>query len=194
MKRIIAFILCLSLTACAGWRSHIDINAKRYKEVRSNFDRDPQKRLLLSISAEHKDAMAEAQSGSSEKWRNSSVKWFKKSGLFSEVGVYLDDYDLEMVLHITEEEHYNKVLTALCGITLLIIPTYDRVTIDCDGTVYDSEGEELQEINVDEEVSVIIGWLVLPAMPTAFIAIDRGNKDVFKSIAVQMMENDSVWE
>ncbi|MHC4480920.1 MAG: hypothetical protein ACYS1C_08145 [Planctomycetota bacterium] len=154
----------------------------------------PKKSLLLSISACH---LANEQGGAGEdrtsEYEKAARKVFEASGLFSEVGTDLDHADLELVLNIEEEEHFSEVLTFLCGFTLLIIPTVDRVTIDCEGSVHSGSGAELGEVSAHEEVKVLIGWIALPAIPTTFIAVGRGQKDVFKSVLVQMAENSRLW-
>ncbi len=189
-------LLCMVVFAsgCAGWRSTIDPHSERYEEVVSSCDRPPEKSLLLSISARH---LANDQGGAgtdrTETYEKVACDVFQDSGLFSEVGTDVPDPDLELVLNIEEEEHFNQVLTFVCGFTLFIVPAVDRVSLDCEGAVHSASGRELARVEAYEEFKVLIGWIALPAIPTTFIAAGRAQRDIFESVIVQMVENPRLW-
>jgi hypothetical protein len=193
---IVLLVVCIVLGAsgCACWRSEIDPNAARYDDVLESAGELPQKSLLLTISASH---VANEQEGGGKdctaKYEKHARKWFAKTGLFAEVGTDVSSPDLELVLNIEERENFNEVLTVITGVTLLVVPTVDRVTFDIEGTVHSSSGSELGKVTVHEEVKVLIGWIALPAIPSVFIVGPALMNDLCESIMVQMIENRRIW-
>jgi len=192
-RQLIPLLLAVCLTNCAAWRSQIDPNARRYDQIKATFKDSEKKTLLLRVSAEHK-AHGEQGDDITDLYKKGLLKSFQKSGLFKEVGTDISNPDLELVLNIAREEHFNKVLTFFCGFTLLIVPAYDRVSLEGNGTVHNAKGDELGKIRIQAEMKALIGWVFLPTIPTYFVSTSRFSRDVVNSVLVQMMENKNLWQ
>jgi hypothetical protein len=179
------------LSGCLGYRSHIDPNAARF-EREPIAAASPSKRLLLTLSFRHANVAEEQQQSQASEFRDSAIRWFSESGHFSAVGVDIADPDLELVLNVEEKENYNKAATIISAMTLTVIPVTDRVDLSAKGEVFSSTGEKLADVVVHQSLQSWIGLLLFPATPSLFIAIDRFNEDVFRSILVQMKDKDAI--
>lgn len=193
MKKIFTFIVIICITSCAGWRSYIDLNAKRYDAVRNSFGERSEKSLLLSITAEHRGPNKANIKDRTKDFEQLAIKFFQESGLFSSVGTEMEHFDLELVINIIEEEHFGQLSVCCTGESLLIIPTVDRVTTECTGMIYDNTGEELGGIKVLEEIKVMISLIFFPFIPSFFIASSRADKDIWQSVLTQIMKNEKIW-
>lgn len=184
----------LMTTSCAGWRSQIDPQALRYDQIAAARKPAATKKLLLTMTVIHPGADQKIQESRTTDLRESALEYLGNSGYFAEVGINLTDPDLELVLNINEEEHFSMGLTILAGLTLLAIPAHDRVETTTFGEIFSGSGEKLGEVRGEQSMSVLLGLLMFPAIPSLFIAKERSEDDIFKSILAQLLENESVWQ
>ncbi|MBN1866396.1 hypothetical protein JW916_03795 [Candidatus Sumerlaeota bacterium] len=202
MVRTTGFLaLLLLFTGCAMWRSDIDPNSRRYEPARLSAGKPVEKKsLLLNIGVEHwanGESASDSDVNRVPPFAKRATRLFRESGLFREVGTKVSHPDLELIVNVKEEERFSRVLAALCGITFLVIPAYDRVEYECTGYLKNAEGEEsdvLAEVTAKGEMKAVVGWLLLPAAPFSFSTQRRAIDDLFKSVLVQLAENEKVWK
>ena len=180
---------------CAVWRSQIDPAAARYEQLASEGRPAAEKRLLLTISVQHPGLNQSQLEKRTSSYRNGAVHFLKDSGYFAEVGTSVTDPDLELVLNVTEEENFSDDLRVLsCFFTACVIPYYNRIEIRALGEVYSGKGDKLGELRVEEDMSVLTSLLLLPAIPSFYVAGSRAWQDVFRSVIVQMNEIEGIWK
>ena len=192
--RIALVIPLLSTIACAGWRSQIDPNALRYDQVASAQSPAPTKRLLVTLTVVHPGIQQGNLERRTSQFRRKAVEIIGASGHFTEVGTNIAKPDLELVLSIHEEEHFSRALTGLSALTLFVFPAVDRVETHTVGEIFSGTGEKLGDVHGGQSRIGAISWLLLPAIPSAVISERRSVEDLFKSVLVQLLENDRVWQ
>lgn len=193
-RHCVAAIVALTLvaTGCMGWRSQIDPHSTRYDAIAAPAPDAPRKRLQLTLSVSHPDVPQQNQERREKVLRNAGLAILSDSGLFAEVGTDIDDPDLELVLRIVEEEHFNRATIWLSALTVFLVPVLDRVETHGVGEIYSGTGENLGELQVESTLSIAIALLALPLVPTAFWASSASQTDLFRSVLVQMAETPGV--
>lgn len=192
-SRLFVFLVAIALVspACMAYRSHIDVNAARFDSESISASGEG-KRLLLTMSLRHAEVPQKAQETRAKELEEAGLEVLRASGYFSEVGTELENPDMELVVNLEEKEHFSQASAFLTGFTLLIIPTSDRVELNGTGEVFSSTGEKLAELRVEESITAWIGIILLPAIPSYFVAGNRYNADIFRSFLVQMKDQNAV--
>ena len=123
-----------------------------------------------------------------------ALRFFRAAGLFAEVGSDVRDPDLEIVLHVVEEEDFSTALTVVSTLTLFMIPVVDDKTVTVTGSILDAHGTTLAPLAAKGEFRVMIQLFLFPAIGSVGAAAEATDDDLYKSIVVQTREHRQLWK
>ena len=191
MYRIaVCLLVFIFVTGCVAWRSAIDQNALRFDDMVERPSTP--KRLLLTLSVRHEDVSTYVIRAREINLLKAAKKVFEESPQISEVGVDLEDPDLELVININETNHSSQGMVWLSGFTLFVIPIPNRTEYVGEGQIYDSSGNLLMDVQVSETLRSLISILMVPLIPSVFVVPNRIDQDIFKSVLVQMNDDAEI--
>lgn len=108
--------------------------------------------------------------------------------MFKEIGMSVSDPDWSVKFDIREEEHFNEILSALSGATLVLIPFIDYVEISAKATVYDKDGKELATLKSKQDVKYVFQTLFLFLAPWRDVICNQARQNLIKDIVLQLGE------